>query len=561
MSFLLSQLLSHQAEREPGAVALECGGEAVSYHDLDQLSNRLAMTLAQHGVGRHDRVGICTPKGTAAYVSLFASLKLGACFVPLDPAAPAERSRYVLADCGVRALVGTAETLAPLLAEAPAALRLAIDAGSAHWPRAPAAGGRGAFPRRLGWEEALAVDGAPQAGAGLRSAGAAIEDDLAYILYTSGSTGRPKGVMLSHRNALTFVDWAVPALGLRAADRVAGVAELHFDLSTLDTFGSVAAGATLVPLPAGALLRPRAVTEWMEANRISVWYSTPSTLVLLLTHGGLGSRPLPALRLVLFAGEVFPVKHLRRLAAALPQAELYNLYGPTETNVCSWHCCAELPHGDDATLPIGSACANTELAAMDEEGREVAAGEEGELWVRGPSVMRGYWGDPERSRACLRLCRHPSGAEERWYRTGDFVVRDGAGCYQFRGRRDHMVKVRGFRVELGEIESALYAHPQVSELAVVAARGEDGCSLCAFVVPAGHRALSAIALKRYLHARLPSYMVPAEVRFVAALPKTSSGKIDRVRLAAAPPAELAPEPEAGERSAPSAPAAPSAARD
>ena len=222
--------------------------------------------------------------------------------------------------------------------------------------------------------------GSPAAGparAGVASPAAAaepIEDDLAYILYTSGSTGRPKGVMLSHRNALTFVDWAVSALALRPGDRVAGVAELHFDLSTFDTFGSVAAGATLVPLPADALLRPRAVTDWMAAERISVWYSTPSTLILLLTHGGLGSRPLPALRLILFAGEVFPLKHLRRLAAALPQAELYNLYGPTETNVCSWHRCAELPAGDDATLPIGRACANTELAAMDEAGREVAAG-------------------------------------------------------------------------------------------------------------------------------------------------------------------------------------------
>jgi amino acid adenylation domain-containing protein len=533
MSFVLSQLLSRQAQREPAAVALECDGEAMSYRDLDRLSDRLAAALAAHGVGRHDRVGIGVPKGPAAYVSLFAALKLGACFVPLDRSAPAERVRYLLDDCGVSALVGTADILAPLLAEPPSALRLAIEAGCARQPPGLAAGvgadGAPVLPLRLGWDEALA-------GAGFPPPCAAIEDDLAYILYTSGSTGKPKGVMLSHRNALTFVDWAVPALGLGPGDRVAGVAELHFDLSTFDTFASVAAGATLVPLPADALLRPRAVTEWMAASRVSVWYSTPSTLVLLLTHGGLGARPLPALRRVLFAGEVFPVKHLHSLAAALPGVEIYNLYGPTETNVCSWHRLAELPSvdGDGGALPIGRACANTELAALDEEGREAADGVEAELWVRGPSVMRGYWGDPERTQACLRLRRRSSGAEERWYRTGDFVVRDGAGCYHFRGRRDHMVKVRGFRVELGEVESALYGHPEVGELAVVAARGDDGCSLRAFVVPAGERALSAIALKRYLRARLPPYMVPADVRCVAALPKTPSGKIDRVRLAATP---------------------------
>jgi amino acid adenylation domain-containing protein len=522
MAFLLPHLLSGRAQAEPERPAILTQNTVLTYGDLDRLSSQLAGTFAERGIGRHERVALCLPKEPAAYIALFAAMKVGGCYVPIDVGSPLERLLYTLENCAVSALVLDAEVLPSLPAgRLPPSLRLIVTTGEAPIDREGIEG----LPEILSWDEALAS-------APLTTECPAIENDLAYILYTSGSTGRPKGVMLSHRNALTFIEWAVPALGFCADDRVAGVADLHFDLSTLDTFGTIAAGGTLLPLPPRALLRPAEATRWMAEQRISVWYSTPSTLILLLTRGALAERELPDLRLVLFAGESFPVKYLRRLSTAMPRAALYNLYGPTETNVCTWFQVEAVPEDEGDSLPIGRACANTEIAVVDGEGDEVAAGTEGEIWVRGPSVMRGYWGNPERTRDTL--IRRPGvfAWDEPWYRTGDFAVRREDGNLLFRGRRDDMVKVRGYRVEIGEVERALYTHPDVSEAAVVSAAAQDyGSQLIAFVVPANGENLSGLALKRYLHERLPAYMVPADLRCLTELPKTPSGKVDRARLA------------------------------
>ncbi len=517
--YLLPHLLRSAAARWPRRPALAAEGCEVSYAALDERSDRLAAALAAAGLGYRDRIGIHLPKGTAAYVSIFAVLKLGAAYVPLDPGAPPSRVRTIAGDCGLRGIVATAELAAALLA--------------------------GGAPAGLA---ALAIDGEPPdhlpaglrvlslaAGGGRPPAERAIECDLAYVLYTSGSTGRPKGVMVSHRGALAFAEWASEAIGLCCDDRVAGVAELHFDLSVFDLFATVAAGCTLMPLSTRALLRPESVTAWLAAAEVSVWYSTPSTLMLLLDQGNLGCRDYPRLRKVLFAGEVFPTRHLRRLRRALPRAELYNLYGPTETNVCTWTRVDDLPADDRRTIPIGRACAGTEVVALDAAGRETAAGEEGELWVRGPTVMRGYWADAERTAAALRPLPHLAPGNDLWCRTGDLVHRDAEGDYHFHGRRDHMVKVRGYRVELGEVEAAFYAHPAVRELAVVPVAGGDdaGLRLRAFVALTDGSRPSAIQLKAFLGERLPAYMIPAEVSFVDALPKTSTGKVDRQALARA----------------------------
>ncbi len=528
MPYLLQQMLSARARSAPSRVAIVTREASITYGEIAEMSHRLAGAFVHRGLGHHDRIALWLPKGPAAYISIFAALEASATYVPLDATAPLDRVRYTLEDCTVSALVADATLLPDLLAAPlPESLRLVVAvAGEDAPPGAPASAG-GPGPELLSWQEAInATPMLPRT--------PAIENDLAYILYTSGSTGRPKGVMLSHRNALTFVEWAVTTLGLREGDRVAGVAELHFDLSILDTFGSVAAGATLVPLPHRALLRPRDVTAWMAEQEISVWYSTPSALILLLTRGDLEQASLPALRLILFAGEVFPVKYLRRLAAALPQASLFNLYGPTETNVCTWHAVDAIPEGDDESLPIGKACANTEVAAVDEQGNESPAGVEGELWVRGPSVMRGYWGAPERTRAVLGRRPGVLAWDEPWYRTGDYVVRREDGSYDFRGRKDHMVKIRGYRIEIGEVEKTLYSHPGVSEVAIVAVPdGDQGSKLVAFIVPANGSSGSGLELKRHLHERLPAYMVPADLRYLPELPKTSSGKVDRVYLAQA----------------------------
>lgn len=514
--YLLPHLLRSAAAREPARPALSAGGVVLGYAELDRISDQFAAALSAAGLGHRDRIGIHLPKGLSAYVSIFAVLKLGAAYVPLDPAAPAARVGAIARDCGLRGLVTTAELAGALLSlGTPETLRVLALEGELPDPA----------PSGLTTLPLAGIDGIPPTSP-------AIENDLAYILYTSGSTGSPKGVMVSHRGALAFAEWGVEAIGLQADDRIAGVAELHFDLSTFDLFATFAAGAMLLPLPPQAFLRPEDLADWIAAEEISVWYSTPSLLILLLEQGKLARRGYPRLRKVLFAGEVFPTRHLRSLRQALPHADLYNLYGPTETNVCTWKKVDEIPADDRQTISIGCACANTEVAALDADGHEVATAEAGELWVHGPTLMRGYWGDADKTNSVLRPMPHLATGNDLWYRTGDLVQRDERGDYHFQGRRDHMVKIRGYRVELGEVEAALYTHPAIRELAVISVLAGEQSRLRAFVALKEGEGLSALQIKVFLGDRLPAYMIPAEVRFVDTLPKTSSGKVDRQRLTA-----------------------------
>jgi amino acid adenylation domain-containing protein len=339
-------------------------------------------------------------------------------------------------------------------------------------------------------------------------------------------------VILTHRNALTFVDWCATTFRVRPGDRLANHAPLHFDLSVFDVYNALQAGASVSLIHEEIALFPQRLASLIEEQRITVWYSVPSALVYLLQHADLGARDLDQLRLVLFAGEVFPMKYLRALADVLPHAEIYNLYGPTETNVCTYHRVdrARLPLQE--RLPIGRACANTETLVLDGEGRPVTPGQTGELCVRGPSVTPGYWGDTEKSRRALIADPLRPEREERLYRTGDLVIEEAAGEYTFLGRRDNQVKSRGYRIELGDIEAALYAHPAVVEAAVIAVPDEEiGSRLRAFVaLRPGHEPGPA-ELRAHCAGLVPRYMVPESVEIRPGLPRTSTGKTDRTRLA------------------------------
>lgn len=521
---LLQQLLSESAERAPERAAVAFEDRALSYGELERASNRLAHALRAEGVRRGDRVAIYLQKSFGSAIAVHGVLKSGATYVPLDPGAPAARLAYIARNCGVRHLVASSAKVGAVRrmlgegAELDAVL-FADEAAAAELPPGP---------REVPWSEIAAQsDAAPP------SEGASA-DDLAYVLYTSGSTGTPKGVMISHANALAFVDWAADRYGLGPDDRVSSHAPLHFDLSILDFYASMKAGATLALIPDGTSTFPIRLSEWIERQRITVWYSVPSILIQLLLNGRLERRDLSSVRLVLFAGEVFPTKYLRDLMGLLPGVRFANLYGPTETNVITHYDVPPLPEGQDAPIPIGSACAYADLLVLDDEGAPVTEpGRRGELYARGPTVAHGYFGDPEKTARGFVPDPVRPRPGERVYRTGDLVELAPDGALLFVGRRDRMVKSRGYRIELDEIESALYAHPQVREAAVVAVPDEQiGSRVRAFVAGVDGADLSLGKLREYCLERLPRYMVPEVIELLPQLPKTSTGKVDRALLAA-----------------------------
>jgi amino acid adenylation domain-containing protein len=522
MEFLLNHLLGESARRFPDKPAVLFGESVLSYAELDRLSTRLAHVLVENGLQRGDRVGIWMPKSIASIVSIHGILKAGGVYVPIDPGAPEARARYIVEDCGIRLLMSAPEFLdrvGEMLAGAAAApaVILAQDGPSPE-----------EFPARVVPYERVTSHPATEA-----PSIATLSTDLAYVLYTSGSTGTPKGVMISHLNALNFVRWACEEFRVTQDDVLSNHAPYHFDLTIFDVFVAMKAGATLAIVPEGLAYFPFRLAEWIDRYAISVWYSVPSILTMMARRGKLARLRFERLRLVLFAGEVFPIKYLRVLMQALPRPQYCNLYGPTETNVITYHYVAGVPPEDAPPLPIGKACANVDVFALDDNGRVVAQpGVEGELYARGPNVAQGYWGDAEKTAKGFVQNPSQNHVRETVYRTGDIVVLGEDGSYLFRGRRDHMIKSRGYRIEAGEVESAIYRHPQVLEAAVVPVPDADiGNRIRAFVVTRDGGVVEASEIQQHCARFLPSYMVPGDVAFLHALPKTSTGKVDKKALA------------------------------
>ncbi|GGK70250.1 D-alanine--poly(phosphoribitol) ligase [Sphaerisporangium melleum] len=483
---MLHELVRDSARRAPEATAVVAGDRTLTYGELDAEADRLAGTLAAAGVRRGDRVPIWLDKSARAVVAMQAVLRLGAAYVPIDPLSPADRAVALIRDCAPAAVVTTE----------PRRLTLA-----GHDVAVPC----------------LTGDEPPARPAGPPSDPGGSPGDLAYILYTSGSTGVPKGVCLSHRNALAFVDWAAAELRAGPGDRFANHAPFHFDLSVLDLYVAFRAGASVHLVPQETAYAPRLLVEFLTGRRITVWYSVPSALILMARDGGLLDVHPPDLRVLLFAGEPYPVAHLRRLREHLPGVRFLNLYGPTETNVCTFYEVDSLPADRTVPVPIGRACSGDRVWAVREDGRVAGPGEEGELVVDGPTVMLGYWGRPP---------------QDGPYATGDRVVLGDDGDYRFLGRRDAQVKVRGHRVEIGEIESVLQSHPAISDAVVVLTGSGIDARLVAYLVPADERRPDLLEIKRHCAAALPRYMIVDTVNYVDALPRTPNGKVHRRRLAA-----------------------------
>lgn len=521
---LLHEVLSLASARAPGDPAVELEGASWDYARLHEAASRVAARLVEAGVRPGDRVAVCLRKSPETVASLFGILQAGAVFVPIDRSAPVARMASIAADCAPAALIGSGRKSAGLAAapEFTEPLRLVIDVPQERRTSLREAPGG----TLMHWDEALS--GAPLPAPVRRAPG-----DLAYILYTSGSTGIPKGVMITHENALAFTSWARRRFGVEPRDRVASVAPFHFDLSTFDLYSALEGGATVVLVPEEIALFPNALAGHLESAGVTIAYLTPSTITGMLLRGDLEGRRMESLRTILFAGEIFQPRMLARLMRSHPRIELYNLYGPTETNVCSYYQVQPGDAGRPSLVPIGVAASGAVLFAIDDEGMPVKGpGKKGELLAAGPTIAAGYWGDPEKT-ADLFLEGHPQGPRgAKVYRTGDRVSLDEEGNWLFHGRRDHMVKSRGYRIEIGDIESALYGLAEVDEAAAIAVPDDEiGNRIKACVVLRPECSLDPAQVVQHCARVLPRYMVPEKVELMPSLPKTSSGKIDRRRLA------------------------------
>lgn len=497
----LYDLLARSAEEVPTQTAVDFQGDRLDYAGLLEGADSTASLLRQCGAAPGRRVAFSFRKSIDALIALFGVIRTGAAYVPLDPAWPAERVGAICRDAGIELWVGDRSPAIP-------GLRTAVVAD-------PAAGAGESTPRTLPLESAR--DHPPASEPPRPPA-----DGVANILYTSGSTGRPKGVQITTRSLLHFARWAHETFDLQPDDRVANHAPYHFDLSTLDIFAAVRAGATMCPVPETTKMLPYQTARFIAEQRITVWYSVPSALVLMQPK--LADHDLSRLRHVIFAGEVMPKPALRSLAAELPRAAFTNLYGPTETNVCTWHRVTRDDLHTETPLPIGRPIHGTRAWVRDEDGRPVDGPATGELLIAGPTVTTGYVGDPELS--ARRLVPAPDGDGDA-FRTGDRVTRRDDGLLLFHGRIDRMIKWRGHRVEPGEIEAALCRHPGVREAAVVPVEdSEPGPRIKACLVPGWEPPPHRTELLAHCRDHLPAYMLPEVWQFFDRLPRTDRGKID-----------------------------------
>ncbi|MFL6333023.1 MAG: non-ribosomal peptide synthetase, partial [Pyrinomonadaceae bacterium] len=486
---LIHQLCEAQAARQPERNALEFGRERLTYGELNVRANRLARTLRRLGVGPESLVGVYAERSAEMVVGLLGVLKSGAAYLPLDPAYPKQRLLFTLEDTGA-SVVLTQERLADNLPVGGVkVLRLDAD-----WPSVAVESGEDLEP-------------------------SADPDSLAYVIYTSGSTGLPKGVMVPHSGVCNVAAAQSRLFRLGPESRVLQFASLSFDASVFEIVMALGAGATLCLTPQESALPGTPLAQVLRDQKINVLTIPPSALAVL------PAMPLPDLHTLIVAGEACPAELVKRWSHG---RRFFNAYGPTEASI--WATTAECSDTQKAP-PIGLPIRNTKVYVLDENLEPVPAGVPGEIYISGAGVTRGYLNRP--GLTAERFLPDPFAGRPgaRMYRTGDRARRRPGDELEFLGRADRQVKVRGYRIEPGEVEAALLLHPAVREAAVVAKRkpsGEGYLTAC-YVLHAGAVAEGA-ELRDFLRQRLPDYMVPATPVPLDALPLTVSGKLDRRAL-------------------------------
>ncbi|SDK35289.1 amino acid adenylation domain-containing protein [Lentzea albidocapillata subsp. violacea] len=480
MSATVTDAFRCRAARTPDAVALSAEQGSLSYAELDRWSDALAGELVESGVRPGDRVAVCLERSPQLVVALLGVLKAGAAYVPIDPEDPESRVSMMLADAQVSLVVGR------------------FFAGYTTLKVPALSGGSTVELPRV----------APE--------------DAAYLMFTSGSTGRPKAVTVEHRNIANLVTDPNYA-EITADDRMLQLATVAFDAATFEIWGALLNGARLVVAPPG-VVQAEELGDLLRGNEVSILFLTAA---LFHRQIDVDVHAFKGLHTIMSGGDVLSVPHIRRLREVLPELQIINCYGPTEAT--TFVTCHRIGVDEElgGAVPIGSCVQNCDVVIVDDEGRPAPVGEPGELWIGGAQVARGYWKRPD-----LTDEKFVRGGwnGERYYRTGDRARKRADGVVEFLGRIDDQFKLRGFRIEPGEVENALTEHPQVRTAAVsLRAHPSGDRRLIAWVVKSGEE-LDKRALKAHMRATMPEHMVPAGFVVVDELPITNNGKTDRKAL-------------------------------
>ena len=491
-------LIEAQARRTPHAIAIQFDGRTLSYAELDARADQFANQLRTRGVGLEVRIGVYVERSLEMVIALLGILKAGGAYVPLDRGYPSDRIKYILDDARVKVLV-TQKSLIKLLPPMSAEV-LCIDAES----EVIAAEPRKDFPAE------------PNAA------------NLAYVIYTSGSTGRPKGVQVEHRSVVNFLHAMQHSPGLGPEEVLLAVTTICFDIAGLEMYLPLIVGARVVIASREVAQDGKQLMQLLRASHATVMQATPATWRLLFESGWQGNRRLK----VLVGGEALSAELARQLVSHC--GPVWNMYGPTETTI--WSAVHQVDGRDERAVPIGKPIANTSFYILDGELEPVPLGAEGELYIGGEGLARGYF--EREALTAEKFIADPFSSQPgaRMYRTGDLARYRRDGNVEFLGRADHQVKIRGFRIELGEIEAVLAQHPGVRN-AVVLAREEvlGDQRLVAYVVPEPESVVTSSELRSHLQKHLPDYMMPSAFVQLATLPLTPNGKVDRNALPAPKP--------------------------
>ena len=518
MRTLLHHSITQNAETRPQGSAFRCRDNALNHKQLYESSAQLANTLVESGISSIDRVGIYMGRCIEMPIAVYGILMAAGAYVPIDPSAPPDRVKFILEDCGINILITNESKQS--------ALSRILDSDST--PLKHIIGlSQGIIDsiRTVSWKTVWQAAKTPPAET-------AREDDLAYIMYTSGSTGVPKGLMHTHRSGLAYARHSADLYQVSSSDILGNHAPLHFDISTFEFLTGPYAGASSVLIPEEEIMFPVSLAEFIERERLTFWYSVPLALIQILLQADLSQVDLSSLRWVLFGGEPFPPKYLEKLIGLIPSARFCNVYGPAEVNQCTYF---HLPEdfGDiGEPVPVGNIWEGARGIILSTEDQVITDNDEevGELLIASATMMQGYWNRPDLNAKAFYYEEPAPGFRRRYYRTGDLFRRDKGGLLHFQGRKDRQIKLRGYRLELDEVEAAFTAQEHVLEAAAIVGEVDEEKQLIVFISLQQTDEFDAATSLEQARSRLPRYCIPQRLEVLSSFPRTTSGKIDHAKL-------------------------------